>query len=225
MAKTHRIMQVDDDIPSRSPERIALAAAIEQHSAVKAALNENLVSQRRAEEAKFAAIRAVDEATKNLEIAKITDAESIAQGSKTSAVTRARTALQEAEDDLEAARAASTMLTEQQSALKNGLSDMRLRQAIVAAVCIDPAIRTLCEDFRAAQLRFHEMREAVVSLGNILPDVSNAAGWEQSGLPKHMRLWASFNWEHLPPSPIAEKVKLWIERLRTDADVELKLAE
>jgi hypothetical protein len=218
MAKTHRIVQVTDDTQTRSP-RAVLARVIEQHNALKAVLDENLVSQKRAEEARWEAHRKVDAATKDVEVAKITDAESIAQGNKTSAVTRARTALQEAEDDLEAARAATKL----RAHLPNGLTDMQVKKAVSAVVYSDPAVHKLCEDFRTAQLRFHEMREAVASLGNILPDVSNAAGWEQSGLPKHIRLWASFNWEHLPPSPLAAKVQAWITALHTNADAELNL--
>jgi hypothetical protein len=71
-----------DDPQARSPEREALAAAIASHEALKAAVAENLVSQRRAEDAKFTAIRAHDAANKGVEIAKAADAESIAAGTR-----------------------------------------------------------------------------------------------------------------------------------------------
>jgi hypothetical protein len=81
----------------------------------------------------------------------------------------------------------------------------------------------LLEQFRAAQIKFHEAREAMRVLMPLFPDPSNAAWWETSGLPSYARFWDTANWEEkLPPSATAARVKDWIGKLRTDADAVLE---
>jgi hypothetical protein len=205
-----------DDAQARSPEREALAAAIANHEALKAAVAENLVSQRRAEAAKFTAIRANDAANKGVEIAKAADAESIAAGTAVGAVKTARHALQDADDTLEAARSAEILLTDQHADLTNRLSiaDLHLKDAV--AVVVRNQVAAFIERYEEARHKFHDLHGVlgVLFTANALPRELNVAV-QNVDINQVVH-------RDLPPSPLAAKVRDWIERLRTDPDVLLK---
>jgi hypothetical protein len=233
MAKqqTQRIglVQVDVDVDTsapRDPLREALAQAIQNYAALKQALASTAASAQRAEDARFDASKAFDAANKALEEAKVADSEAIAAGTPIGAVKTARASLQEAEDQLEAARGAIKILAEQHTDLTNRLSiaESRVHTALAAVVCADPATRNLIERFRAAQLALHETREVMRVLMPLFPHASNTAAWEQSGLPTHIRFWDSSNWERdLSSSQIAARVQEWLVRLRTDPSAVLSV--
>lgn len=219
MAKTH-LKQVDNGTPTRPPERVVLAAAIENHNALKTALDENLISQKRAEAARWEAHRKVDVATKDVEVAKITDAEAIGQGGKAGATKAARTALQDAEDELEAAKSARTLL-EQQLTATDGVqnrfatADLRLKAAIADVIRAAPEVARLLERYEAARHAFHNLHGMLFPLfgANVLPR-------EYEPTINNIDIREVVH-KHLAPSPIAANVQAWIEQLRTNADAEL----
>jgi chromosome segregation ATPase len=222
MPKVHL---VQPEAPPRDDRRQALAVAIEHSAALRAALDENLISQRRAEEAFWPARSAVDAAVKTVEQATVSDAESLAAGKPTRAVKAARNSLTDAEDELAAARSAQAILADQQTDLSNrlGIADSRVKEAVSAVVHNAPELRRLTEQFRAAQVALHDALGAMSALMPHFPAASNSGWWETSGLPSYARFWDAVNWEKdLPPSATAARVKDWIERLRADADAVLE---
>jgi hypothetical protein len=217
MAKP-RIVHDAVDALAHWQKREALGAAISNHTALKQELDDNKAGAQRAEDAKFAAIRAADAASKAVEVGKIADAESIAAGRPTGAAKAARGALADADDEVESARSATKLLAKQHSDLTNRLAiaNGRVNDAIAAVVVADPAVREICEEFRAAQMRLHDLHSALSQLG--LPDARNVEAWKDTGLPEYSRAWDAQNWrDSLPPSILAEKVQAWIAALRSDA--------
>ncbi len=197
--KTQRIglVQTDTDndgqAPPRSPEREALADVLVKHAAIGAALRKNEVSQRRAQDAPLlAAARAVDQATEDLEAARIKDAEAVASGNATGAVKIARAALVDAEDELQSCRSAGLMLATAHADLSNRLALSRLNDAVGVVLRTDPATRELINQFRAAQARLFELREAMSAISSV------------NALPDEAKFWDAVNWaENLPPSRTA----------------------
>jgi hypothetical protein len=223
MGKTDRIRQVVDN--TRSPEREALRSAIANHAKLRAAIDENVAAQRRAEDAKLDAINAGEKAQKQLEEAKVADAHALAYGDPGGAVKAARAALQEHEDTVAAARAATSLLADEAADLVSR-ADMAASQVNAragAVVRADGATRRLISELREAQLNYHHAREAMRALSFALPPIQNATAWAASGL-EELRNWDADNWEqNLPPSPIAAKVRQWIEALRQDPDARLEI--
>jgi hypothetical protein len=96
--------------------------------------------------------------------------------------------------------------------------------ALAAIVHNAPEVHKLIEQFRAAQIQLHEMREAMKSVMSLFPHASNATWWEQSGLPTYARFWDAVNFEKdLPPLTTAARVEGWIDKLRIDADAVLAI--
>jgi hypothetical protein len=229
MAKQTRIglVQVDADEPARSPAAEALAVAINNHTAIKRALDDNVVNARNTEDAYWTVNHAVDAGKVALEEAKVADAESIATGKPATTSKAARLALQDLEDQLDATRRAKTMLTDQHADLSSRLSisSSRVNDAVAAVVRSDPATCELIDQLRPAQIKLHEMREVMAVLMPHFPPPSNNAAWEGSAWPTHVRFWDSVNWEEkLPPSATAARVAQWITALANDADAVLKLS-
>jgi len=227
MAKTQRIglVQVDADAPTRSPEREALAIAIENHTALKQSIAENVVNARNTEEVRWASHRAFDLATKALETAAEGDAHALAQGQPGGAVKAARMQVQDAADTLDAAKAAEKMLVEQKAELQQrlGISASSVNQAIEAVVNNAPEVRALIERFSATQLAYHDAHEGMRALATVLPSPTNGAAWAATGLPREARFWDNVAWEQaLPPSPTAARVKVWLEQLRSNANAVLE---
>ena len=208
----------------RSPERETLAQAIQNHAALVAALAENATNAKRTEASRWEAHRKVDAAAKAVEEAKTDDAEAIAKGRAIGAAKAARAALTDCEDNLDAAKAAETMLAEQRTDLTTrlGIADSRVKAAIAAVVNSVPEVRELIEKFQSAQLAYHEMREAMQALSAVLPHPTNAEAWAASGLPRAARFWDNIDWQReLSPSKVAARVKAWIESLATDPTARL----
>jgi chromosome segregation ATPase len=211
--QTQRIglVQVDDDV--RSPEREALAAAIANHAQLRAALDENVISQRRADTARWAATSAVDAANAALEEAKAADADSIAQGRTTGTTKLARANLTDAEDHLAACESAVAMLKEQAADLTNRLdvADSRVNSAVTKVLRASPEVPALIEQFKAANALATDLRETMEML------LSARA----FGDDLRARNWDGPEWRTDIPQPTAARVKTWIAQLRTDADAKL----
>jgi hypothetical protein len=155
----------------------------------------------------------------------IADAEALSEGRAIGAAKAARAALTDSEDNLDAAKAAETMLADQWKDLTTrlGIADSRVKEAASAVVHAAPELRQLIERFRAAQLALHETLEAMKVLMSLFPHVSNNNWWKQSGLPTYARFWDNIDWEEgLPPSPIAAQVRRFIEALKQDADAQIE---
>jgi hypothetical protein len=211
------VPQSEDATPPRSPERDALALAIENHAAATAALRENEISGKRAEQARFAAVRGVDIATSALESSKATDAEAIAAGTPVGETKLARAALTDAEDLLEATRLAGTKLAEQHADLKNrlGFSEMGLKNAVAAVVRAAPEVASLIAQYDAARRNFHDLHGtlAVLYSANALPRELETA-IQNSSVDEMVH-------RDLPPSAIAGRLAAWIKALSADANAEL----
>lgn len=215
--QTHRIglVQVDSGTPARTPERVALAAAIQAYAELKQALDENRMSQKRAEDAKFNAIRAVDAANKAIEEAKIADAESVATGTAGGAVKAARTALQDAEDNYESAKVAEKLLSDRSGDVSNSIEDMRLKRAVADVIRTSPEIASLLQRYQSARAEFHNIHGVlgVLFSAKVLPRELEVA-------VQNIDIREVVH-RGLPDSPIAASVQAWIEKLKSDADAEL----
>ncbi len=224
MGKTNNVRKIVDNSP-RSEERGALLSAIESHAKLRAAIEANVAARRRAEDAKLDAVRAAEKALESLEEARIADAHALAHGEPGGAVKAARAQLQDQDDTVAAGRAATSLLDDEARNLVSradaAVHEVNARTG--AVVRNDEATRRLARQFGEAQLNYHNAREAMRALAFALPAVENATAWAASGLAE-LRFWSSDNWEqNLPPSPVAAKVREWIETLRQDADAQLAI--
>jgi hypothetical protein len=213
-----RLATKSNDAPPRDLLRQSLAAAIANHAALIEALADNKASQQRAEEARFTAITAVDKATEALEEAKISDAHALAHGDPGSAVKTARLTFQDAEDVVEAARSARTLLTDQLADLTNRLSisDMRVNDAVAAVVRNAPEVHDLITRYETARREFHDIHGVlgVLFAANVLPRELNVA-------VQNIDINQVIH-QDLPPSATAAQVRQWITALRTDAEATLE---
>ena len=199
--------EADNLAIGHSPARDALAAAIERHAQIQAALDENVAAQTRADGAVLDARDAIDAAAEAVAAAKAADAHAVARGQPGGATKLARAQLQDAEDALEAAKAAQKMLADEQADLDNKLAFSRLNQALAAVVREDPSTRKLIAEFRAAQARLHDLYGALAELAKL-----------NNALPEQARFWNATNWtDDLPPSSTAPRVRDWLARLKSDA--------
>jgi hypothetical protein len=210
-----RLASRNKSAPARSPEREALSAAIAHHVALKATLDEVVANSKRAEGAKFTAIRAVDAANKALSIAHVADAEAVAEGRAGGAVKKARRQLQDAEDAYESCKAAQALTAEQHADLSSRLNISRMTLGDAVAAVVRNEVTALIERYETARREFHDLHGVLGELftANALPRELNVAV-QNIDINQVVH-------KDLPPSPIAVKVKTWIERLRDDADAML----
>ena len=133
--------------------RAALRAAIQKHADLAHRLTELTKAVPKAESAIFAARSGVEQATAALEDAKreasshhAAAAMGTASGAAPS-ITKARRVLEAAQDELEAAKAASADLQKQHAATKQsvGIAEMQRNDALAAVIRSDPATQKLSE--------------------------------------------------------------------------------
>lgn len=178
MTATIRPLRQPATTSSRSPERTALAAAIERHSTAEqrfAAVNQALEGSA---SAISVANRGVRDAEAAIEQAKADAADHLAAtmmgtaGAAPVSVKQARANLLDAEDKRDAAQAARGALEQEHKAAKQSLTiaRMNLTDAVHAVVHADSATQALINAFNAAQRRYVDLRRAMESLdGHGLP--------------------------------------------------------
>jgi hypothetical protein len=199
---------------NKSPEREALRQAITIQAKRKTELEECLAASHRTEQQRWDAIRAVEKAEKQIEVAKAEDAAAIAAGQPIGALKKARAALVEAEDHLAAIRDALAMLSEKSASLSDAGSTFQIDRCITEILQSSKAVQDLVRQFKEANARARDLSATVQllhSLGALGPDLR----------PKD---WSSSEWVAPLPGPTFEqKLKQWVTALQTDADAELTM--
>jgi hypothetical protein len=163
--------------PSRSAAdcRAALRAAIEKHQAVARRLADLTKAVPKAESAVFAARSGVEQATAALERVKREAGSHRAAaamgtaGGAAPSITDARRALEAAEDELEAAKAAAADLAKQQEEAQRQLSWSRPDDAVAAVIRTDPATKMLLETFERSRRATADLRQAVELVAGYFP--------------------------------------------------------
>jgi hypothetical protein len=158
------------EIPLTSAQcRAALRVAVQKHADLTHRLAELTKAVPKAESAVFAARTGVEQATAALEDAKreasshhAAAAMGTASGAAPS-ITKARRVLEAAQDELEAAKAASADLQKQHAATKQsvGIAEMQRNDALAAVIRSDPATDKLIKAFEQARLQLSDLRQAV----------------------------------------------------------------
>jgi hypothetical protein len=219
MRRTALKKTTDSPPAARDPTRAKLAQAIDRHAEIVAAVSENAASQHRADRSKWEALAAVRKAEGAIEEAKLIDARAVAKGGPRGAVKAARIALQDAEDAAEAATTAVTVAADGAKELesKRDLAKMALDRALAEVVRDDPLIPKLFDEFREAKQRLIDIRDSLQELGRAMTPLNPA--------PRQLQTLDDISWfvhhEKGDASPVAEKLRGWIERLRTDPDAEI----
>jgi hypothetical protein len=205
--------------PPRDPLRQSLADAIEYHTALSAALEENLAAQKRAQDIFWVAVSALTAATEAVEEAKGADAEAVGAGKPAGAVKAARAALTDAQDHRDAAKSAQTMLADQRKALEQRLSvsESRLDRAVSAVVCAAPEVHSLLARYETARREYHALHGVLGILAS-----ARALPREFEVAVQNIDIREVIH-RGLPPSEIAAQVQKWIEALRIDADAVLSI--
>jgi chromosome segregation ATPase len=224
MINVLRAVAKPTDKPARSPERVALAAAIERHTA---AVREFDATERALREAKARIYQddnqaeIVEKAKAAVEDAKANAATHMTEtllgkaGAAPVSVREARRALQEAEDELEALLAVKTTLETRLAACESELNwaKRHLRDRVRDVVCSEPGIRNLLIKFEAAKkdLEQRHLDLRWFSRQFMIPD--EFKNWDLEGI------------RHEPqPDALSELTAPWaaaIEQLAIDADAPL----
>jgi hypothetical protein len=149
--------------------RIALRTAVQKHADLTQRIAELTKAVPKAESAVFAARTGVEQASAALEDVKreasshhAAAALGTASGAAPS-ITKTRRALEAAQDELEAAKAASADLQKQHAATKQsvGIAEMQRNDALAAVIRSDPATQKLIKTFEQAQRQLADLRRAV----------------------------------------------------------------
>ncbi|SHM07024.1 hypothetical protein SAMN05444159_7591 [Bradyrhizobium lablabi] len=210
--------------PPRSPERVALAAAIERHTA---AVREHDATTRALDEAKARIYHdgnqaeAVEKAKAAVENAKANAAKHMTEsllgkaGEAPVSIQEARRALQDAEDELEALKAVEATLQTRLTACTSELdwAKRHLRDRVRDVVSSEPGIRNLLTKFEAAKkdLEQRHLDLRWFSRQFMIPD--EFKNWDLEGI------------RHEPqPNALSELTAPWaaaLEQLAVDADTPL----
>jgi predicted nucleic acid-binding Zn-ribbon protein len=207
-------LKIAGEAPPRSPEREALAAAIERRDAAANRLAAIKTAQERAMNSVFDLKDAVDKAIAALDEAKADESRQLVEafiGGDTAVVSpvkSAAAAVEEANARLATARQMRAALEQEEKTAENDLmwAKNKIDDTVSAAVKTDPAVRQLVADFEAASKTYAELRQAM----NVV---------RRERMPDTPGSWDSVrNWSELPA---ATAWKAAIEALRADADAEL----
>ncbi len=194
MGKPNLKAVTGDDASPRSPERAALAAAIDRHNAATRYLAANETAQQRTFQTIRDARRAVEAATAAIDEAKanaarhLTDTAMGTAGNAPLTVKDARAKVQDAEDALEAAICAQSALVEQQKAAESDLQyarmalDYRVRDVVKA----EANAGALVSDYVALH-RDLVNRRRVLEFLNLRDTIPKGLSWQGEG-----------NWPDLP---------------------------
>lgn len=212
MGKTN--LRIAGEAPPRTPEREALAAAIERRDAAANRLAAIKTAQERAMNSVFDLKDAVDKAIAALDEAKADESRQLVEafiGGDTAVVSpvkSAAAAVEEANARLATARQMRAALEQEEKTAENDLmwAKNKLDGAVGDAVRADPALRQLVADFEAANKTCIELRQALSTL-------------QREWLPSEAVRWDSIHpWSEMPAA-VAWKAAL--AALREDADAPL----
>jgi chromosome segregation ATPase len=207
---------VDATSPPRTPEREALAEAIERHSAARERLAAIKTAQERAFDSVINLKDAVDKAIAALDEAKADESRQLVEafiGGETavvaSPVKAAVANVEQANDLLDTARRTRAALEAEIKAVESELmfADMALDKCVGDVVRAEPAVRKLAAEYAAAQRRAVDLQRAMEAIQSYLPD--DIRYWHGSGSFPDAELVAVAAWRAV------------LKELRTDADAEL----
>jgi chromosome segregation ATPase len=203
------------DASPRTPEREALAAAIERRDTAAIRLATIKIAQERAMNSVFDLKDAVDKAIAALEQAKADEPHQLVEafiGGATvevaSPVKSAAAAVEQANGRLAAARQMRAALEQEEKTAENDLmwAKNKLDGAVGDAVKADPATAQLVADFEAANKTCIELRQALSTL-------------QREWLPAEAVRWDSIHpWSEMPAAVVW---KVALAALREDADAPL----
>jgi hypothetical protein len=214
MPKVQALRPVPAEPPPRSPERITLAAAIERHAGLVRHLTANMAAQEALHEVINAARDRVEAAGAAVEQAKVDAAQHLTAsamgtaGAAPVSVKAARTAAQDAQDDLDAALAARAALEKQRGPAENAVSlaEYTLNIAVRNVIRGDSTVVALVARFTALHRQFASLCAPLQYL-----DSANM-------LPEDLKAWRR---EPTMPGDSAAPWKAAVAALASDADAPL----
>jgi hypothetical protein len=204
---------------SRSPARVALAAAIKGYEAAKRAVKANEAGQAAAFQIVLQARSAVKDALAAVDEAKKSAAQHAADAmrGKTRTVPPsikiARQDAQDAQDNLEAAESARATLIAENAEVTRTLAgaEWKLRSAIEGVFKESGEATELLEKYTAAFRAFVDLRRAVEFL------------WGKDLLPQRSEIWRQE--QDWPDLPGAEPWRSAFDALHADADAQLPMVK
>jgi len=206
----------------RTPEREALAAAIDHFNAATAQAANVSGALETARSKVWGAEPEVDQARQAIEEAKHANAAhltSVVMGTAGAAplsVSAARQALQDAEDTLASAIASRDGLIEYQANADRTAQHAKwlLERAVVAVVAAEATqpLFNIIREHRAIRLRLSKSHKEIEFL-------LDKIGLRTNDLPRDLSGWNCINWFDEPEAPSAWSI--WVKALETDADAAL----
>jgi hypothetical protein len=209
---------VDATSPPRTPERVELASAIARRNDANRELGDIEAALLRARNTVDAATIAVAEKTKALETAKGANADYLARAAlgrsgdvPPPSVQDARLALQDAQDQLDAARSTVALFENNRQVTVDEVSyaERDVDRAVEAVVKASTEIRALVGRLKTAYAELVDVRNALQVMRERLPDDLKIIG--SVDIPRI----------NLDDLKLAATWKAAIEALRTDADAPL----
>ena len=201
---------------ARSPERVALANAVDRYNAAARALEINAKAREKSSEAIYDARAAVVMANAALEQAKVNAADMLAgvlRRPPRLTVKNARAELEAAEDTLAAVTLAETTLEQ-----KHGAAE---QAAMFAKMALDHRRRNVVqndESTRKLLAAFERSHRETVGLRNALRFLDG-----KDLLPPDAKLWACERDDWPEQVASASRIKAWVASLETNPDAEAPL--